>query len=145
MFKISIVEDDNNNCKTLVDALNNYMKKKNLDFQVNSFSNAENFISTYCNDVDIIFMDIELSGINGMEASKLIRKKDQKVIIVFITNMASFAIEGYQVNALDFILKPLKIATFDMKMDRIIENTSTDHIIMIDKLCKRILGHLEIL
>ena len=93
MFKISIIEDDNDNCKTLVDALNNYMKKKNLDFQINSFSNAENFISTYSNDVDIIFMDIELPGINGMEASKLIRKKDQKVIIVFITNMASFAIE----------------------------------------------------
>lgn len=124
MFKISIIEDDNDNCKTLVDALNNYMKKKNLDFQINSFSNAENFISTYSNDVDIIFMDIELPGINGMEASKLIRQKDQKVIIVFITNMASFAIEGYQVNALDFILKPLKVATFDMKMDRIIEKAS---------------------
>ena len=59
-----------------------------------------------------------------MEASKLIRQKDQKVIIVFITNMASFAIDGYQVNALDFILKPLKVATFDMKMDRIIEKAS---------------------
>ena len=106
MFKISIIEDDNDNCKTLVEALNNYMKKKILDFQIISFPNAENFISTYSNDVDIIFMDIELPGINGMEASKLIRQKDQKVIIVFITNMASFAIEGYQVNALDFILKP---------------------------------------
>ena len=93
MFKISIIEDDNDNCKTLVEALNNYMKKKILDFQINSFPNAENFISTYSNDVDIIFMDIELPGINGMEASKLIRQKDQKVIIVFITNMASFAIE----------------------------------------------------
>lgn len=83
MFKISIIEDDNDNCKTLVDALNNYMKKKNLDFQINSFSNAENFISTYSNNVDIIFMDIELPGINGMEASKLIRKKESKSYYCF--------------------------------------------------------------
>lgn len=124
MYKISIIEDDNTALQAILLELDEYMSNNNLEYKVTSFTNAENFLSTYNSDTDIVFMDIELPGINGMEASKLLRKKDKKVILVFVTNMASFAIDGYQVDALDFIVKPLKKATFIMKMNRIIEKAN---------------------
>lgn len=131
MFKISVVEDDFDARNTIVSALNEYSKSHNLLFQIMVFDNADNFIATYKNDVDIIFMDIELPGTNGMDATKIIRKKDQKAIIVFVTNMASYAVEGYQVNALDFILKPLDKSTFDMKMNRIMEKAKLNQDVFI--------------
>lgn len=131
MFKISVVEDDFDARNTIVSALNEYSKSHNLLFQIMVFDNADSFIATYKNDVDIIFMDIELPGTNGMDATKIIRKKDQKAIIVFVTNMASYAVEGYQVNALDFILKPLDKSTFDMKMNRIMEKAKLNQDVFI--------------
>lgn len=131
MFKISVVEDDFDTRNRIVSALNEYSKAHNVLFQISAFDNADAFVSTYKHDVDIIFMDIELPGINGMDATKLIRKRDQKVIIVFVTNMASYAVEGYQVNALDFILKPLDKSTFEMKMNRIMDKAKLNQDVFI--------------
>lgn len=56
--------------------------------------------------------------LNGMEAAQKIRELDKEVVIVFITNMAQYAIKGYEVDALDFILKPLNYYTFSMRFTR---------------------------
>ena len=63
-------------------------------------------------------MDIEMPHLNGMEAAQKIRGLDKEVVIVFITNMAQYAIKGYEVDALDFILKPLNYYTFSMRFTR---------------------------
>ena len=63
-------------------------------------------------------MDIEMPHLNGMEAAQKIRELDKEVVIVFITNMAQYAIKGYEVDALDFILKPLNYYTFSMRFTR---------------------------
>ena len=70
--------------------------------------------------VDLVLLDIEMPGLNGMEAARLIRSKDEGVILVFITNIAQYAIKGYEVGALDFILKPLRYSAFEMKLGHIV-------------------------
>ena len=55
---------------------------------------------------DILIMDIELKFMDGMTAAQHIRKMDSNVIIIFVTNMPQFALKGYQVDALDYVLKP---------------------------------------
>ena len=67
---------------------------------------------------DLILMDIEMPGTNGMDAAEQIRKRDAQVVIMFITNMAHYAIKGYEVGALDFVLKPIQYLNFANKMDR---------------------------
>ena len=57
---------------------------------------------------------------DGMEAVRRIREKDENVIVIFVTNMAQYAIKGYEVNALDFIVKPVRYDSFAIKMDRAI-------------------------
>ena len=53
-----------------------------------------------------------MGKLNGMETAREIRKKDQDVVLVFITNMAQYAINGYDVGALDYVLKPITITPF---------------------------------
>ena len=127
MINIAFVEDDLNFLELFNSFCDEYAANNKLDFNYHHFGNAEVFLEK-CKTTafDLVFMDIELPGLNGMETSKKLRQMDSKVVIVFVTNMASFAIEGYQVNAFDFILKPLVKQTFFMKMDRIVEKIKSE-------------------
>ena len=127
MINIAFVEDDLNFLELFNSFCDEYAADNKLDFNYHHFGNAEVFLEK-CKTTafDLVFMDIELPGLNGMETSKKLRQMDSKVVIVFVTNMASFAIEGYQVNAFDFILKPLVKQTFFMKMDRIVEKIKSE-------------------
>lgn len=64
-------------------------------------------------------MDIELPGINGMDAVRELRKTDEDVIVVFVTNLAQYAVSGYEVSAFDFIVKPISYGNFSMKLRRV--------------------------
>ena len=59
--------------------------------------------------------------IDGMKTSRKLREVDQNVALIFITNLMQYAIKGYEVNALDFMLKPVKYYDFEMKMNKAIE------------------------
>ena len=112
MIRIAIVEDE----KEYVDILKDYIQKccehTHTEFRIWTFSDGYDIADNYKADYDIIFMDIEMNLMNGMEAAENIREMDTQVVIVFITNMAQYAIEGYRVNALDYVLKPISYFTF---------------------------------
>ena len=67
---------------------------------------------------DICLLDIQLPGINGMEAAHRLREIDRQVILIFVTNMAQFAVKGYEVDALDYIIKPAQYGPLSIKLDR---------------------------
>ncbi|MCR5491291.1 MAG: LytTR family DNA-binding domain-containing protein [Bacilli bacterium] len=124
MFKIRILEDDLSAAETLKDYLNQYASSRQIDIQIQHFSNAFDFLESYACDADVIFFDIEMPGMSGMEAAKKIRDRDSHVVIVFATNLAQFAIEGYSVNAFDFILKPFSYPAMELKFGRIFNELS---------------------
>ena len=95
-----------------------YEQERDTAFEATPFEKADDFLAVYNGDYDIILMDIEMPGTNGMDAAEQIRKKDAQVVIMFITNMAHYAIKGYEVGALDFVLKPIQYLNFANKMDR---------------------------
>ena len=70
-------------------------------------------------DADLIFFDIEMPGLSGMDVAKKVREYDKHTTIVFVTNLAQYAIEGYSVNAFDFLLKPINYSSFELKLDRV--------------------------
>ena len=124
MYRICIVEDDPTTSATLDEYLHRYADNHNVKVETKRFANAFDFLESFSSDADAIFFDIEMPGMNGMEAAKKIREKDAFVTIVFVTNLAQYAIEGYSVDALDFILKPLHYDAMELKFDRIFNELS---------------------
>ena len=118
MLDVAIVEDDKEYAAILSDYLKRYGSEKGVEFDITVFNEAVSFIEKYRPRFSIIFMDIELPMMNGMDAARQLRQKDCTASIVFVTNMAQFACQGYEVSALDFIVKPVTYADFSIKLDR---------------------------
>lgn len=114
MLSVAVVEDDKNEAEALLSALKRYKADTGEEMDVCLYNDAEKFLKNYKTVHDVIFMDIELPYMNGMEAAAEIRKIDGSVAIIFVTNMAKYAVQGYKVGALDYFLKP--ISYFDLKL-----------------------------
>ena len=124
MIKIAIVEDEDLYADQLKKYIDKYKKEKAKDIEVTRFSDGDEIIEKYKGDFDIILMDIQMRFMNGMEAAERIREMDEEVILMFITNMENYAIRGYAVNALDYVLKPVTYFAFASRLDKAISRLS---------------------
>ncbi len=120
MYKIAIVEDDENFSNQLKEFLKKILVEKGIIYEINSYLNPDDFFRSFNKQYDLIFSDIDMPKMNGYEACKKIREVDNDVTIVFVTQLTQFAIKGYEVNAVDYILKPLNFEAFNLKIDRIL-------------------------
>jgi len=121
MLKIAIVDDDFTYLEKLYQHLTQYEKDHDVSIQVTSYSNGFEMISHFKPIYDIIFLDIEMPHLNGMEVAKEIRKSDPHAVIVFITNTAKYAINGYEVQAFDYMMKPIDYTQFAIKFSAAID------------------------
>ena len=121
MICITIVEDCQEEREHLNELLQQYSLDNNVVFEINEFESGESLLQSDISERHIIFMDIELGGMNGIQTAAKIRENDKDVIIVIITNLIQYAIQGYSIQAADFILKPLDHETFNHKMDEWIQ------------------------
>ena len=112
MIRIAVIDDDAHYTATIHDYLARYSEETGISLSIDEFSDGEDIVERYGAGYDIILMDIEMQSMDGMTAAQRIRDVDAAVIIIFITNMAQYAIKGYQVDALDYILKPISYFAF---------------------------------
>ena len=125
MIRIATVEDDGRDREALITHLHRYEKENNLKFNITEFQDGEDIITNYAAEYDLILMDIEMTFLNGMKAAEKIRELDTDVVIVFITNAPQYAIQGYKVNALDYMLKPISYFSFSETMSRALRKVKT--------------------
>lgn len=118
MYQIAIVEDEREFSELLEKYLIQYGKENEIEFQISVFFDGAEILENYQPKYDVILLDIEMPKVNGMEAAERIREMDEDVVLMFITNMAAYAIHGYSVGALDFVMKPINYYMFSMKMTR---------------------------
>lgn len=116
MYRIAIVEDEKAAEDVLSSHLSRYAAERDQEFQTTWFPSAMEFETTR-QQFDLVFLDIQMPGIDGMEAAQLMRTYDEQTPIIFVTNLAQYALHGYEVDALDFIVKPVQYYNFRMKMD----------------------------
>jgi len=121
MIRVAIVEDDPIYQRQLKSYLSQYETEFGQTFQVTVFSAGHEIAYHYTAEYDIILMDIELGAVSGMEAAEIIRTMDQDVVIIFITNSPQYAIRGYAVEALDYVLKPITYFAFAERLNRALE------------------------
>lgn len=118
MIKIAIVENEANQIETNREMIDKYFHNTSYHYEIKTFSNGFDFLESDISYFNIIFMDIDMPGINGMETATKIRQKNIQTPLIFVTNLPQYAIDGYKVNALDFILKPMTFADFSLAMKR---------------------------
>ncbi len=120
MINIAIVEDEDDYAKQLEEYLHKYEKDFSEAFMITRYSDGDGIVSKYKAQFDIILMDVQMKFMDGMSAAEEIRKTDSEVVIIFITNMAQYAIKGYAVDALDYVLKPVSYFAFSQRLSRAI-------------------------
>lgn len=126
MISIAIVEDDELEASILEEYIKKHGEENKKEFYISKYSDAINLLNNYKPVYDIIFMDIEMPYLNGMEAAVKLRELDNVVTLIFVTNMANYAIKGYEVAAFDFIVKPVRYATFTMKFRKALARISAN-------------------
>lgn len=126
---ISIVDDEENFRNTLKGFLERFFlenKQYAQEFSVETFHSGEELLSGYTPRFDVIFLDIGMEAIDGMETARHIREIDNITAIIFVTRMARYALQGYSVAALDFILKPVDYISFSVKLKRALARVETE-------------------
>lgn len=121
MLEIAIVEDEQIAARQLLAGLERCSKEQGFSYHARTFSDGLSFITQYRPEYDIVFMDIMLPQLNGMETARHLRKLDPHVCLIFTTNMAQFAIHGYEVEAVDFILKPVTYSRLSSLFQKILQ------------------------
>lgn len=118
MIKIAIVEDDSVYQNQLSRYIRRYEENCEEKFDISIFDDGYKIVEKYTASYDIILLDIQMKMMDGMETAKKIRILDENVILIFITNMAQYAIQGYEVGALDYVLKPISYFAFSQELEK---------------------------
>lgn len=121
MLHIAVVEDDLDMNELLQSYIRQYQQEHQLQINIAVFRNGSEIAQRYHPVYDIILLDIEMPEMDGMEAARRIRGQDPDVVLMFITNIAQYAVDGYSVGALDFVLKPLDYYGFSLRLARAID------------------------
>lgn len=120
MIRIAIAEDEAAYRTQLGDYITQYATESNHQITTTFFTDGDELVEQYRSQFDIVLLDIEMTYMDGMTAAREIRRVDPEVVIIFITNMAQYAIRGYEVNAFDYVLKPVSYFAFSQRLGRAI-------------------------
>ena len=107
MIRVAVIEDDRRSLAHIKDLLRHFEEENACRFEIAEFRDGDEIVENYRADYDFLLMDIELPLLSGMSAAEEIRKRDADVGIIFVTNSTQYAIRGYRVGALDYLVKPV--------------------------------------
>ncbi len=119
MLLLAIVDDDRDEANALSALIAQYFAKHDRSYMFRTFHDPLDFIRSTEN-YDIVFMDIRMDKLDGIEVARIMRKINTNCMLIFVTHMAQLAIKGYEVDALDFIVKPADQYSINYVLDKAI-------------------------
>ena len=108
MVRIGIVDDEKEAREQLRAAIRRFEEEHQMEFAVQEYDSARAYLSDPHNDCDILYLDIDMPEMTGMELAERIRETNGEMILIFCTNLQQFALNGYSVSALGFLVKPVR-------------------------------------
>ena len=117
-MRIAVVDDNEKDAEYLKSCILRCAMEQKETFEVTVYPDAESFLGGYQYNFDLVILDIDMPGRNGVEAARALREHDESVALMFVTNMPQYALEGFSVDAVDYILKPISYPNFRVKMQK---------------------------
>lgn len=118
MYNIAIVDDDKDASERLESFILKYAQTNNVDLSINKYCDSESLLAANFLQFNVIFLDIAMSGKDGLEAAKELRARDYNSLLIFCTNLEQYAINGYEVDAIGYIIKPISEYAIFKIMDK---------------------------
>ena len=128
VLRVAIVEDDIDFSNKIKEYLDRFSSETGRIIRYEHFEDGKAFIDGWPDEFELILFDIEMPRMDGMEAARQIRKNNVSAIIIFITSLAQYAYKGYEVEALDYMLKPINYAAFSLRMQKVLLKTKSSDI-----------------
>lgn len=113
-----------------VEQLSEFLLAYDHSFEIIVYNSGEALIDDFLNsdeDADIVFLDIHMPGIDGVETAKMIRRKNEDIRIIFITSSKEYYQQAFEVFASNYILKPLNKDRLYTVLDRVLDEIRKDH------------------
>ncbi|MEE1443472.1 MAG: response regulator, partial [Blautia sp.] len=118
MLHIAICDDEQDFVQHLKTMLNQYADEIGEEIKVTVYYDGLELIEEYDTTIDLIFLDIQMNGVDGLKAAEQIRKKDENVGIIFLTSLKQYALEGYKYQAVNYVVKPMKYIRLKVELNR---------------------------
>ena len=122
-YRIAVCDDNAADSEYVLKLLSAWAKDRDVPIQAEQFPSAEAFLFRYAEDksFDILLLDVEMGGMDGVTMAKRIRPENETVQLVFITGYSDYIAEGYEVSALHYLMKPVKKEKLYSVLDRALE------------------------
>lgn len=160
VIKIAVCDDMEIDRREIVMLLSEYLDQNNIYAQIDQFESGEAFLESDTSKYSLVFMDIFMDELNGMETAKKLIEQNQRVQIVFASSSIDFAAEAFMIEALHYIVKPLdkrqvygvldkffdsfySVRTIEIKVGRLEESIYVSDIIYVEAKGKKTLIHLK--
>lgn len=124
-MRIAIVEDRPEDQECLSALLSEEAKRRGWTCRIERFDSGEAFLKA-AGRFEIVFLDVIMNGIDGLETARRFRARGGSALVAFVTVEADFAIEGYEVDAAAFLVKPVQPERFRRVLDRLARKLKQD-------------------
>lgn len=127
-IEIVLVDDEQLQLDYMEDLLGQAVKQLDIEVELHQYLSGEAFLFALADHPtwDLAFLDVEMEALNGMEVARIVREKAPQLSLVFATAYAEYAIEGYEVQALDYLLKPINVEKIVRVLKRFLEKQPED-------------------
>lgn len=116
MITIALIDDDDADARVTASMIDRYFDGDASRYAVTRFADGDSLLRDYKASFDLMFLDVEMPGTDGVTVARRLRVVDDQTVLVFTTKMAQYAVEGYDVDAIGYLLKPLNYYAFSIKM-----------------------------
>ncbi len=132
MIRIAICDDEKHMSDHIRSMVLNFFRKKNREISLRMFSSGEELLS-YNGQIDILFLDIQMKDMDGMETARKLRADKFRGFLVFITVLKEMVFQSFEVQAYDYLVKPVDEKQFEKTMERLyasMQNASEDSLLV---------------